>query len=794
MGPIIAFRNAVPSLLALGFDSYGSAGYVPYSKLQDYWSTCRIREVLNSCNVQQRWELPDTIHKRFLRLFSTLVYATAPEACMVKFMSHFVTSGVDDSNLPLDTYRPKHEDCVGIFPNERWQVKGWVAFDKHQYLFSPVRLGEVSILHNTSLMPRSILPWRPGPILMKGKYITAQKYFLNEDSELYSKAPTVLVRTTRLENREVESSFTNKIASYLALEPVSVLDSASKYFLEYYGSFRHDGWGYVLLEHADEGILENFYTQHDSETPLGHSELYGLWEAMSNLLNGLALLHSFNRDRTGTLLGIHRDLRPYNIYVSRAHDRHSKPEDGTKSSWKYRFKIRDFGMSGFGPDQILWHNTKGVTEFQAPELAACRAEFRDHGSNLTPKADIWSLGCIFLEMLVWSISGEHGQMQFKSIREKSGSFGAFHNVTTTLDLDKILRQVLSRRLVFDKVSEPVADLILGSMLCLDPKKRDNAVQLSSKLRTILEKLKREDSSSFSTRDPGPKFGATTLEICEYRRVSVDSDHPEPKFGATPLEIRDYSRVPVDSDHPSAPEPTRNSYDRRTSYLPNPPSGYGQGFSSQLQATTFSGRGYISQAPAPTNLEHGASKSPNLPPSYHQGSALQQAPGIDEIGRKVSGTLDEVRERMRVFLPDPDAGQPVSQAPRTTRHQSSTFTLRPQPQPIVSSYIPVGNQQNPDNRRLPANFFSLPLPLPSRCTINSRHTQHNHIHIRPLSTKATHHLQKTTPKSSPRLHSHRSRNPSYGRSSTGSPSGVLTSLVNLGQPPGAWISRCGDLFH
>ena len=78
---------------------------------------------------------------------------------------------------------------------------------------------------------------------------------------------------------------------------------------------------------------------------------------------------------------IHRDLKPLNILVSD----------------KWDIKISDFGQSNVQTDQINkdYNLTKYVTTryYRAPEL------YLNYKSNYTAAIDMWSVGCIFAELL-----------------------------------------------------------------------------------------------------------------------------------------------------------------------------------------------------------------------------------------------------------------------------------------------------------------------------------------------------------------------------------------------------------
>lgn len=278
-------------------------------------------------------------------------------------------------------------------------------------------------------------------------------------------------------------------------------EGASEYFLECYGSFSQHGWGYIFLEYAEQGSLANFFSKFD----VAHDELplQDLWASMINLINGFVLLHHLDGNTTsGVLRGVHQDLRPSNIFVFRA----QFGTDDEHGSGKYVFKIGDFGLSSFGPSKAVHPYNEGSTMYRAPELSVAKDILQSPGLDLSPKADIWSLGCIFLEMMVWAINGERGRDEFCSQRVVDGSPEAsFYNGTGRVTAAEKIMRLLSRRKNFNNRAHAAAFLfrrIQVSMLNVNPLERKDAADLSGELSDLHKRLTQ------------PSFGIWTLK-CNY---------------------------------------------------------------------------------------------------------------------------------------------------------------------------------------------------------------------------------------------------------------------------------------
>ncbi|XP_020262339.1 mitogen-activated protein kinase 9-like [Asparagus officinalis] len=103
-------------------------------------------------------------------------------------------------------------------------------------------------------------------------------------------------------------------------------------------------------------------------------------EEMRNLLKTLGEVEQFY-DCIGGIIGFHRDLKPKNILANT----------------DCKLKICDLGLARVSfndtPSAIFWTDYVATRWYRAPEL--CGSFF----SKYTPAIDIWSIGCIFAEVL-----------------------------------------------------------------------------------------------------------------------------------------------------------------------------------------------------------------------------------------------------------------------------------------------------------------------------------------------------------------------------------------------------------
>lgn len=137
---------------------------------------------------------------------------------------------------------------------------------------------------------------------------------------------------------------------------------------------------YLEMEYCNGGSLEDLIMQHRRrQEPIPEMRI---WEILAQIAAGLAYLHS--QIKAGSLsVVVHRDLKPANILFM---------DD--------EVKIADFGFcrplelvsitGSTNAQQML-----GTPAYSAPEIL--------NGHSCTQKVDIWSLGCIILELCTLEI-------------------------------------------------------------------------------------------------------------------------------------------------------------------------------------------------------------------------------------------------------------------------------------------------------------------------------------------------------------------------------------------------------
>ena len=199
--------------------------------------------------------------------------------------------------------------------------------------------------------------------------------------------------------------------------------------------------------------------------------------------------------------GWHHDLKPENILFFKEHD-----------SRYGRLKITDFGSGKVHTYRSGSKNTgsgKGTLTYEAPEAVSEGVFSRPY--------DIWSLGCVFLELLVWAVYDYQSVMNFTGDRMARGSPGTQFDLVEddrfwqrTEGGKFIIRQSVMAWIQQLKQEEHHYHDVLNVIVFMlepDQEKRINAIDLCNSLEEIYKKKKlvfenlKEGSYKESSQDP-----------------------------------------------------------------------------------------------------------------------------------------------------------------------------------------------------------------------------------------------------------------------------------------------------
>lgn len=306
-------------------------------------------------------------------------------------------------------------------------------------------------------------------------------------------------------------------------------------------SYRYGSQYSFLFPRADCDLYMYFEQTNHPQTD---QDTLNLFERISKLASALGEIHNCEivletdgRRIDFSQIGYHRDLKPKNIL-----------------KMGEVFMISDFGLARFKDNKSSSKTTWGwgFSTYSAPE---CK-----RGADVNRLADIWSLGCIFSEVVTFAVLGMDGIHEYS--RRRTQPLDLNHHVTVDLfyehGTDKVdtvlewfehLRTESCRSPIIIKVLQLVEEM-LGPVST-----RPRAVEVMSKFSHILSQ---ERGHSTTEDTPADRIGVHSIVASP----NPITETPGPAF--TPVQ---YFTTPKKDTPPISPRSTGTG---RRDTLPTPP--------------------------------------------------------------------------------------------------------------------------------------------------------------------------------------------------------------------------------
>ncbi|KAI4159816.1 MAG: hypothetical protein LQ342_006234 [Letrouitia transgressa] len=216
---------------------------------------------------------------------------------------------------------------------------------------------------------------------------------------------------------------------------LKILDELRKYPLErvvtHRASWTQDGKYYMLFSYAQCNLRQymkrySFVAETkswlwllDQFRGLAHAirDIHNL-STTSNMVSSSNLAAPNSGMRTS---GWHHDLKPANILLFPPKSQETNEAAIFGDLW-----IADFGsgkVNTYRSGSINTRSPNGTLTYEPPEIIS-------EGTTSRPY-DVWSLGCVFLELLIWAIFGDKGVRQFR--RERHARRHPYSETIVVLD-------------------------------------------------------------------------------------------------------------------------------------------------------------------------------------------------------------------------------------------------------------------------------------------------------------------------------------------------------------------------
>jgi serine/threonine protein kinase len=278
---------------------------------------------------------------------------------------------------------------------------------------------------------------------------------------------------------------------------------------------------YKLNDKPKLNLLLPFYSKNLAmflrEDDTWMDQIY--WDAMYDLMDAVRMFHNLpnEKDQNIRQTGAHGDIKPANILVDVR---------------KKRFILADFGSLKFQDlaDGSKIRNPCPDGDYLAPE---CRSDPTDQHSS--SKGDIWSLGCIFMELVLHMDSPSSETIprfrKKREVRADNGYFFAstYHNFGDTHNAVTGGLKELGER--FSTTAWKNIIKVICRMLQIDSKYRPTAKEVCEELNVIREGVGRavgktgDGGSRASNRQTRQEPEARTMETSLVQKAGQRKCYP-----------------------------------------------------------------------------------------------------------------------------------------------------------------------------------------------------------------------------------------------------------------------------
>ena len=237
--------------------------------------------------------------------------------------------------------------------------------------------------------------------------------------------------------------------------------------VELLASYTHQNKHSLLFPRAQHGTLATLLQTNRVITDFQSDTSF--FVALAGLASAVEHVHDFFEHKIDLrLIGCHYDLRPHNILVS-----------GTT------FILADFGLSRF-KESTRDSDTpfqRGMGDYLAPECED-HETFEPH--RIRRSSDIWSLGCMLVEVVTYMVHGHTAVDIFKDKRKsmvRAFVFHLFHNGPNKPS--SVVAEWLLELEHSAHTSCTMLVILARRMLSVNPSERPKASELTSRIRFIV---------------------------------------------------------------------------------------------------------------------------------------------------------------------------------------------------------------------------------------------------------------------------------------------------------------------
>ncbi|KAG5660422.1 hypothetical protein KAF25_003028 [Fusarium avenaceum] len=346
---------------------------------------------------------PSTILTGYITIFSILVYIRRTH-----WIPLFIRQGFQDTQLPvLDP---------GLFGDDPTQMNMMRDFCSNQWRFCPVIFSNSFPFDQRTIDARQILPIRSEETIgskAQNSKTLIRVVTLHDGCYDTSWSPSGTI-VFKVYNKEVlRRSWTQEFNAFVSID-------SCEHIVQYLGSFEQNHRYFIMLEHAGGGSLQHLFSQ--DVRPTTFEQCMYFWRGLMGLTKAINTIQNLgggpHTQRTGFA---HRDINPANILVF--------PGENEMFSSGFKMKLADFDTATSIhriADQPFTHqDNDGNRTYCAPEASRTYEEEERDVKQVHVASDVWSLGCVVSDSIIW-VSG--GMAALKSaLSDRSTEIKKFHS-------------------------------------------------------------------------------------------------------------------------------------------------------------------------------------------------------------------------------------------------------------------------------------------------------------------------------------------------------------------------------
>ncbi|KAI2462981.1 hypothetical protein F4781DRAFT_426743 [Annulohypoxylon bovei var. microspora] len=389
--------------------NYTSSQFLPYDQLEVFTTRAIVADIFQDAGVDNAKELTTFVVKHARKLFLILVMMTG-DSEKLSLLTYLKQSQITDESLPIKiegngvgshcswfSLEAGDENKLELFGNWSRRDRDLLA-DTYQWRFLAPVFGKGTFrfnFHHQRTLPYLHAASKPASSGFFGEVsrVEIHKAHLRVDS-----LPTdpitdgVAIAIKKAKHDEVLADFFDKEASNLH----RLQQYKSPHLITPIAAYQIGLDRCLIFPWANGGNLLRYWSDFEGQR-LELDSLRWIFDQIKGICSALQELHEENTR--------HGDLKPENILWFKDESNHGI------------FQIADLGLAAFHEKEEHTKNRKGMMTFtpsgtsryEPPEMD----ETRDTHDARSRQYDIWSMGCVLLELLVWLIYGCESVEKFK---------------------------------------------------------------------------------------------------------------------------------------------------------------------------------------------------------------------------------------------------------------------------------------------------------------------------------------------------------------------------------------------